>query len=153
MITPEHQPPETETEEDIMNVSDKTLTNVPKKATADIETIIDVASPAVDPTRYLVTPAAMPGQPMIATAAAKYIPPIYFLQQYISESQSTTLASMLKAYGFWASSPIMLSPEHHWRDYTPALHDHISAILMLAPITMLMARQPTPSVQTALIDA
>uniref|UniRef100_A0A915ILP0 Uncharacterized protein n=1 Tax=Romanomermis culicivorax TaxID=13658 RepID=A0A915ILP0_ROMCU len=106
MITPEHQPPETETEEDIMNVSDKTLTNVPKKATADIETIIDVASPAVDPTRYLVTPAAMPGQPMIATAAANLDNPHCLIQVY---NRAVGLINSWLAYPQYLPLPIPVS--------------------------------------------
>uniref|UniRef100_A0A915I6P8 Uncharacterized protein n=1 Tax=Romanomermis culicivorax TaxID=13658 RepID=A0A915I6P8_ROMCU len=114
MTTPVHQP-ETETKEEAMNTSDKTLTNIPERASADAQTSIDVVPQAVDPSIYLATPAALPSLPMTATVApARYIPPVHISHQYISDSQSAALAAALKAYGFAAPLPYMLFHKHHW---------------------------------------
>uniref|UniRef100_A0A915IAX4 Uncharacterized protein n=1 Tax=Romanomermis culicivorax TaxID=13658 RepID=A0A915IAX4_ROMCU len=114
MTTPVHQP-ETETKEEAMNTSDKTLTNIPEQTSADAQTLNDVVPQAVDPSIYLATPPALPSLPMTATVAtAMYIPPVHISHQYISDSQSTALAAALRAYGFPAPLPHMLFPENHW---------------------------------------
>uniref|UniRef100_A0A915HVS3 Uncharacterized protein n=1 Tax=Romanomermis culicivorax TaxID=13658 RepID=A0A915HVS3_ROMCU len=113
---------------------------------------MDVVLPAVHPTMYFVTPTMLPRSPLIMTvAAARYIPSVCFLQQYISESQSIALAAALEAYRFLVPLPTMLFLENHWCNYLPALCNQITAILMLAIVTMPVIQQPTPSVQIALI--
>uniref|UniRef100_A0A915I021 Uncharacterized protein n=1 Tax=Romanomermis culicivorax TaxID=13658 RepID=A0A915I021_ROMCU len=148
-----HQP-ETLTKEDIMNISNKTLKNIPEASIADAKTSMDVILLAVDPCIYLVMPTALPSPSMIAAVAtARYISTVHLLQQYIPDSQSSSLAATLKAYVFPAPLPHILFPEHHWRDYPLSLHSQTTTILMPAHITTTPALQPTPPVPTAQIVA
>uniref|UniRef100_A0A915HZ69 Uncharacterized protein n=1 Tax=Romanomermis culicivorax TaxID=13658 RepID=A0A915HZ69_ROMCU len=96
--------------------SDKTLTHIMEESSVDNETAMDVVQPAtaLNPSIYLATPVALPSPPMIATVATVwYIRPVTFLQQYVSDSQSAALATVLKVYNF-PSPPCMLFLEHHW---------------------------------------
>uniref|UniRef100_A0A915JJ75 Uncharacterized protein n=1 Tax=Romanomermis culicivorax TaxID=13658 RepID=A0A915JJ75_ROMCU len=104
--------------------ADQTLTDIPEKTTANNETKMDMVqpAPAVDPWIHLATPAALPSPPMIATmATARYVPPIRFSQQYVSDWQWAAMAAALKAYNFPPLPPGMVCPEHHWRHYPQPL--------------------------------
>uniref|UniRef100_A0A915K7I5 Uncharacterized protein n=1 Tax=Romanomermis culicivorax TaxID=13658 RepID=A0A915K7I5_ROMCU len=96
--------------------SDQTLTNIQEETTADNITAMDIAppAPALDPSLYFARPPVLPGPPMIATvAAARYIPPVRFSQQIISDTQWNALATALKAYSFLPPLPHTLFLEHH----------------------------------------
>uniref|UniRef100_A0A915JMI9 Uncharacterized protein n=1 Tax=Romanomermis culicivorax TaxID=13658 RepID=A0A915JMI9_ROMCU len=110
------------------------LTDIPEETTAKNVTAMDVALPtkALEPSLYLATPMVLPGPQMMATVApARYISPVRFSQQIISDTQWNTLAATLIAHSFPPPPPpSMLFPEHHWCDYPLALKDQIKEILL-----------------------
>uniref|UniRef100_A0A915K6G7 Uncharacterized protein n=1 Tax=Romanomermis culicivorax TaxID=13658 RepID=A0A915K6G7_ROMCU len=100
---------------EVMNRSNHTLMDIPQETTTIVQTSMDVVWPAVDPSIYLATPVVLTSPPMIATlAAARCILPVHFSQQFILDSQSTALATALKAYGFPPLPPHVLFAQHHW---------------------------------------
>uniref|UniRef100_A0A915L5B3 Uncharacterized protein n=1 Tax=Romanomermis culicivorax TaxID=13658 RepID=A0A915L5B3_ROMCU len=113
--------------------ADKTLTDIREETTAETKTAMNVvhSPPALDPSIYLAMPSVLPSPPMIATVAtARFVPPIRFSQQYVSDSQWATMVVALKAYNFLPPPHGMVCPEHHWRDYPQWLQDQITEILM-----------------------
>uniref|UniRef100_A0A915K8F1 Uncharacterized protein n=1 Tax=Romanomermis culicivorax TaxID=13658 RepID=A0A915K8F1_ROMCU len=93
------------------------LTDILEETTTDNMMAMDIASqepgmevalpaPTMDPPLYLVTPAVLPGPPMICTiATARYVPPVRFSQQIISDNQWNALATILKLYNFSPPPP------------------------------------------------
>uniref|UniRef100_A0A915KR50 Uncharacterized protein n=1 Tax=Romanomermis culicivorax TaxID=13658 RepID=A0A915KR50_ROMCU len=138
--------------------NDQTLTAILEEATTDNMTKVDIARlmllhrlPPLDPRLYLVTQAVLPSSPMIPTiATARYIPPVRFLQQIISNNQWNALAAILKLYNFLPLPPGILFPEHHWQDYPQELQDLLQ-ILLSIPTTAPAASQPVQIVQRTLI--
>uniref|UniRef100_A0A915I582 Uncharacterized protein n=1 Tax=Romanomermis culicivorax TaxID=13658 RepID=A0A915I582_ROMCU len=145
--------------------TDQMLTNIleestPKKSnTMDIApeepaTVASLLAPAMDPPIYLATLGVLPGPPMIATVAtAKYIPPVRFSQQIISDSQWNALAATLAAYHFPRPPSRMLFPEHHWMDYPDPLKVEIERILLPPPMPTPPISQLVQITQTAPIVA
>uniref|UniRef100_A0A915JAZ0 Uncharacterized protein n=1 Tax=Romanomermis culicivorax TaxID=13658 RepID=A0A915JAZ0_ROMCU len=142
--------------------SDQTLTDIPEETMTDNIAAMDIGPPepamniapqvpTVDPLLYLATLGILPSPWMIAIiAAARYIPPVRFLQQIISDSQWNALAAALMAYNF-PPPPSMLFPERHWRDYLQALQDQIQQILLRPTTPAPAVLQPIHIAQMALL--
>uniref|UniRef100_A0A915IPV6 Uncharacterized protein n=1 Tax=Romanomermis culicivorax TaxID=13658 RepID=A0A915IPV6_ROMCU len=134
--------------------TDQTLTNIAEETTANQSTTMDVPpqeppavvvppATAMDSCISLGTPAVLPGGPMMATVAAtRYIAPVRFSQQIISDAQWQALAAALTTYHFLWPPPGMLFPEHHWMDYLDALKEEIQGILLPQP----MPAPPVPQI-------
>uniref|UniRef100_A0A915JTE5 Uncharacterized protein n=1 Tax=Romanomermis culicivorax TaxID=13658 RepID=A0A915JTE5_ROMCU len=155
MTTQAHQL-KTETEVEVTPASDQILTDIPEETTVDTKADMDVVqpAPAIDPSIYSTTPMALPSPLMIATVAtARYIPPVRFSKQFVSDSQWATLAAALKAYGCPPLLSGMLFPEHYWRYYPLTLCNQIMEILILARMASPTVPQQTPSVPRAPIVA
>uniref|UniRef100_A0A915IVR9 Uncharacterized protein n=1 Tax=Romanomermis culicivorax TaxID=13658 RepID=A0A915IVR9_ROMCU len=155
MTMPLHQP-EMYVVGEVTVTLDKILTNIPEETTIHTETVMDVVPPksAVGPSIYLARPLTLASPLMITTVAtARYIPPIRFSQQFVSDSQWFALAAALKAYGSPPPPPCMLFPGHHWGDYPTALRDQITEILIPALVIATAVPQQMPSVPMAWIVA
>uniref|UniRef100_A0A915IA94 Uncharacterized protein n=1 Tax=Romanomermis culicivorax TaxID=13658 RepID=A0A915IA94_ROMCU len=153
MTTPTHQ---IEMDAEATATSDQTLTDISGETTINTKATMDVVqpSPDIDPSIYLAQPVALPSPPMIAAVAtARYIPPVRFSQQYVSDTQWDTLATTRKAYSFPLPPPRMLFLEHHWQDYPLTLRDQITEILIPATTTPPAMLQQIPWSLTAPIVA
>uniref|UniRef100_A0A915IR49 Uncharacterized protein n=1 Tax=Romanomermis culicivorax TaxID=13658 RepID=A0A915IR49_ROMCU len=151
-LTPD-QPVNMETEADTATL-DHMLMDIPEETTANNVTAIDLAphAPAIDLLIYLTKPLVLPSPPIITTVAAvRYIPPVRFSQQIISDSQWNTLAAPLKAYSLPPPPSSMLFLEHHWHNYSLALQDQIKEILLPPMTPAPAAPQQMPPVPMAAI--
>uniref|UniRef100_A0A915JY51 Uncharacterized protein n=1 Tax=Romanomermis culicivorax TaxID=13658 RepID=A0A915JY51_ROMCU len=147
---------EMDTKAEATATSDKTLTDITQESMVNNETAMDVVQPptAVDPLIYLATQGVLPSPLMIPTvAAAKYIPTVRFLHEYVSDTQWAALAAILKAYNFPPPLSGMLFPEHHWPDYLLHLCNQIIEILIPAKTAPPARPQQMPLAPTALIVA
>uniref|UniRef100_A0A915K5G0 Uncharacterized protein n=1 Tax=Romanomermis culicivorax TaxID=13658 RepID=A0A915K5G0_ROMCU len=77
-----------------MNISDKSLTNIPEETTIDTELAMEVVNPAFNPSVYLNPSATLPGPLLIGiVTATSFVPLIPFSQQFILDQQSKDLAT------------------------------------------------------------